>query len=340
MERAGRRTLTAPMSSPSPAVSAPAAQPRLRLRLHREYGLLALFVVTFAYFTLTTPHFAEPRNLLQVLQVHAPVGVLAAGMTLVILTGGIDLSVGSAVALAAVCMGLAWKGSGSPWLTLLAGAGAGTLCGAVNGVLVSAGRVPPLIVTLATLSVFRGLAYALGGSSSVGRFPPPVLAWSRDLLLGAPVSIWITALLLLGLGIYLARTDGGRAVYAVGANAGASELSGVPVRSLRLRIYLATGLLAGLAAILYTAQYNSVRADVGRDYELTAITMVVLGGTSVAGGEGSMVGTALGFLTLIFIENGIVLKGWTSEWHGVVVAVLLIGALLLDAGFRRRALRA
>jgi ribose/xylose/arabinose/galactoside ABC-type transport system permease subunit len=316
------------------------------IRLRREHGLLLLFVLVTLGLSLGVQYFATPQNVLRVLRDQAHLAVLAVGMTLVILTGGIDLSVGSAVALAGVSLGLVWKGTGSAPLALLTALGVGGLCGACNGLLVSVGRVPALIVTLATLSVFRGLAFALGGSNAAGRFPHLILAWNRDDLLGLPVPLWLSAALLLGAGIYLARTDGGRAVYAVGANPAAARLSGVPVDLVKLRLYLASGLLAGLAAILYAAQNDSVKADIGVEYELMAITMVVLGGTSVSGGEGSMAGTALGYLTLVFIQNGMNLKSELvlgslrvpvgSEVHGVVVAFLLIGALLVDAGFRRR----
>jgi rhamnose transport system permease protein len=217
----------------------------------------------------------------------------------------------------------------------------------VNGQLVARGRVPPLIVTLATLSVFRGLAFALGGSNSVGGFPRAVLSWHRDNLLGLPVPFWLLLLLFAGVGIYLACTDGGRALYAVGSNEAAARLSGMPVKTLKFRVFLTSGLLAGLAAVLYAARNDTVRADIGAEYELLAITMVVLGGVSVSGGEGSLLGAALGFLTLIYIQNGLNLMQEIrlgamrlpvrAELHGVVVAALLVGALLMDAGFKRRA---
>jgi ribose/xylose/arabinose/galactoside ABC-type transport system permease subunit len=326
------------MTVPSSATPTPAAvKRRAGINVRREYGLLLLFIVVTLALSFGVEYFATPKNLLRVLRDQAPLGVLAVGMTLVILTGGIDLSVGSITALSAVAMGLAWKSTGSPLAALLAAFAVGAACGAINGLLIAAGRVPALIVTLATLSVFRGLAYALGGSTTVGSFSPPILSWSRDDVLGLPVPLWIAAVLFLGTGIYLARTDGGRAIYAVGANAAAARLSGVPVNPLKFRLYVASGLLAGLAAVFYAARNNSVKADIGVEYELLAITMVVLGGTSVSGGEGSMAGTALGFLTLVFIQNGITLKDLPPELHGLGVAFLLIGALLLDAGFRRRA---
>ena len=311
--------------------------------------MVLLFVVVTLGLTLGVPFFATPGNLLDnVLRKQAHLAVLAAGMTLVILTGGIDLSVGSIVALAAVALGVVWSGTHNALLALAAALGMGAFCGAINGALVAKGRVPPLIVTLATLSIFRGSAFALGGSSSVGQFDPLIRSFSTYNIAGLPAPVWTFGLLFIGAGIYLARTDGGRAIYAVGANPVASRLAGVPVDGLKFRLYLVSGLLAGLAAILYAAQNNSVRADIGAEYELMAITMVVLGGTSVAGGEGSMLGTALGFLTLVFIQNGMQLKSQIdignlhfplpTEIHGVVVAALLIGALLLDAGFRKRAL--
>lgn len=296
-----------------------------------------LFLITAGLLSALVPYFLTPANLLGVLTDQAALGVLAVGMTLVILTGGIDLSVGSAVALSGMLMGLVWERTHSGPLALATALAVGAGCGAVNGLLISRGNVPPLIVTLATLSVYRGAAYAMGSAAGVGGFPPEVLAWNRGSLGPIPVPICLEALLMLGAAIYLARTDGGRAVYAVGANSAAARLSGVPVGSLLLRVYLFNGLMAGLAAILYAARNSSVKPDIGAEYELLAITMVVLGGTSVSGGEGSVAGTALGFLTLIFIQRGITLKGLPGELHGVVVAALLIGALLLDAGFRRRA---
>jgi len=298
--------------------------------------MLALFAAVMLGLSLGVEYFATAQNVLLVLRDQAHLAVLAAGMTMVILIGGIDLSVGSIVALSAVAAGMAWKATGSPAIALAAPLAVGALCGAANGLLVGAAHIPALIVTLATLSVYRGLAFALGGTTVVGKFPGLVLGWSRGDFLGLPVPLWITAALFTGLGIYLARTDGGRAVYAVGANAPAARLSGVPVNALRFRLYLLSGLLAGLAALFYAARNDSVKADIGVEYELLAITMVVLGGTSVAGGEGSMAGTALGYLTLVFIQNGIALRQLPAEFHGVVVAGLLIGALLLDAGLRRR----
>ncbi len=322
----------------APALAA--EKPRPRPRVFRELGLLALLLLVIGIFWTISPAFRSPENFRNVLRDQAPLAILATGMTLVILTGGIDLSVGSVVALSGVTLGLVWSRTQSAPLTILTVLAVGACCGALNGLLVSLGRVPALIVTLATLSVYRGAAFAVGGSNSVGGFPPLILSWSRDDILGLPVPFAITLLLFVGTGLYLSRTDGGRAVYAVGANEAASRLSGVPVTLLKLRVYALSGLLAGFAALLYAARNDSVRADIGAEYELMAITIVVLGGTSVAGGVGSILGTALGYVTLVLLQNGLLLEGYKfglpQQFHGIVVAFLLIGALLLDAGFHRR----
>lgn len=324
------------------------ARKRFRFRFQREYGLLALFLVLFGWFSATVEGFYTVDNLLDTaMRDRAHYAILAVGMTLVILTRGIDLSVGSIVALAAVGMGLAWKVTQSGPIALAAAVAVGGLCGVVNGLLIAKGRMPPLIVTLATLSVYRGLAYFIGGSDSVGGFPPLVRSWSQYDIAGLPAPLCMVLAAFIGFGVYLSRTDGGRAVYAVGSNPAAAQLSGVPVDLVKFRVYLVSGLLAGLAAILYAARNDSVRADIGQEYELIAITIVVLGGASVAGGEGSIAGTALGFLTLEAIRSRIDLNNVIAigpfqatlprETHGVIVAVLLIGALLLDAWSRKRA---
>jgi rhamnose transport system permease protein len=284
----------------------------------------------------TVEYFLTPENLLLVLRDQAPVGLLAMGMTLIILTGGIDLSVGSTTALAAMGLGLAWEGTRSAWAAAGAALAVGGCCGALNGWIVSTGRVPPLIVTLATLSVFRGGAFLVGKSSGMGQFSPALLNLSRGDLVGVPIPFCLLVAATAVIGVYLARTDGGRAIYAVGSNREAARLSGVPVGAILFRLYLLNGLFAGLAAILYAARNDRVKPDMGSEYELLAITMTVLGGTSVSGGTGGVVGTALGFSTLVFLQRGITLRGLPAELHGLVVAALLIGALFLDTRLQRR----
>ncbi|MBM3458777.1 MAG: ABC transporter permease [Armatimonadetes bacterium] len=313
-------------------------QPGFRLR--REHGLLVLLLGTMLLLSTTVEYFLTPQNLLLVLRDQAHLGILAAGMTLVILTGGIDLSVGSATALAGMALGLAWQGTHSLVAALLAALGVGLGAGAVNGALVTGGRIPPLIVTLATLSMYRGAAYALGGSAGIGGFPAGLLAWSRADWLGFPAPAWLALTIWVTVGLFLARTPGGRALYALGAAPAAARLSGLPVSRLLVGVYALNGLLAGAAAIIYAARNNSVKPDIGLDYELLVITMVVLGGVRVTGGEGTVAGTVLGFLTLTAIQRGITLRGLPAELHGLVVAGLLVGALWLDSRIGLHAARA
>jgi rhamnose transport system permease protein len=316
---------------------------RPRFRLHKEYGLVLFCVLVFTLLAVTVEYFATPGNILLVLRRQAALAVLSTGMTLVILTGGIDLSVGSIAALSAMAMGHAWARTQSPLAAGLAALGTGALCGACNGALVSLGRVPPLIVTLATLSVFRGLAYAFWDRDARWRFGEQLLAISRNDMIGLPVPFWIAAGLLMGTGVYLAATPGGRAIYAIGANAAAAQLSGIPVRAIKFRLYTLNGLLAGLVALMYGARDNSVKPDLGTGDELAAITVVVLGGISVIGGEGSMAGTALAFLILVFIKNGLDLGrgkfNLPREIDETIIAILLVAALLVDAALRHRASR-
>ncbi len=328
-------TAALPVGAQVAARSGGRAEGRVDFRKQREWGLLALLVVVVIVLSRSVEYFLTPQNLLPMLRDQAHLGILAAGMALIILTGGIDLSVGSITALAAMALGVVWEHTHSGGTAAAAALMVGAACGSLNGVLVSAGRLPPLIVTLATLSVFRGAAYAVGRSAGIGGFPAELLACSRSDWLRFPTPAWLAAALFLGAALYLARTPGGRALYALGANAPAARLAGVPVPGMLLRLYAVNGCLAGLTAILYAARNNSVKPDIGADYELMAITMVVLGGVRVAGGEGSIAGAALGFLTLILIQRGITLQGLPTELHGLIVAALLIGALLLDTTGRR-----
>jgi ribose/xylose/arabinose/galactoside ABC-type transport system permease subunit len=299
--------------------------------------LLTLCLGVLIYFATSTTGFASWANLQTLLRDQPMMAILGLGMTVVILVRGIDLSIGSIEALSAVTMGVVWSHTHSGPAALAAALVTGAACGAINGVLIARWGMPPLIVTLATLSVFRGLAYAVGGSEPVENFPIAVMSLSYDFL-GLPVPFWIALAILIGGVIYLGFTQGGRRIYALGLNPDAARLSGVQVQRMLLGVYLVNGLLCGLVAILYAARNNSVQANAGLGHELLAITYVVLGGTSVAGGSGTVTGTALAFLILVGLTDGLTLRGVPQAVQNVVVAGVLVAVLLLDA-FRRGALR-
>ncbi len=303
----------------------------------RERILAGLLIVTVLVVSHHSPVFLTTRNLVTVANDRVHIGFLAIGMTFVILIAGIDLSVGSMVALAGLAFGIALDRYDLPLGTAIAGALAtGLAAGAVNGALVAGARVPALIVTLATLSVYRGLAAGLGGESALGGFGEGFTALGRAAWLDVPLPAWALAAAFAGTGVYLARTAGGRAIYAMGANEAAARLAGVPVRSMRFRIYALSGLLSGLAALTYAALNGTFKSDVGKGYELDAITVVVLGGTSVAGGEGTMLGTALGLALLAVGLNGMDLAQIPRERQSVVVALVLLFSLWLDSYVRAR----
>lgn len=307
------------------------------VRSTREILLAVLLVGVVIALGLRTPGFLSARNLTLLAGDRVHIGMLAVGMTFVILTAGIDLSVGSTVALSGMMFGLAWEKTGhNLWLALLAGLATGAAAGAVNGVLIARARVPALIVTLATLSVYRGIAQGLGGGSSISGFDPTFIELASRRFLNLPLPAWALLALFVVTGIYLARTEGGRAIYALGANDAAARLSGVPVDRIRFRIYLFSGIMAGCAALTYAGINNTIKADVGKGYELDAITIAVLGGTSVAGGEGSMLGTALALALLAAGLNGMDLSGIPREHQAMYVALVLVVSLWVDSRLRRR----
>jgi ribose/xylose/arabinose/galactoside ABC-type transport system permease subunit len=315
----------------------PEARAGRRPRSPREAILAGLLVVTVGFAVWRHPEFLSALNLTQLATDRIHIGLLSVGMTLVILIAGIDLSVGSTVALSAVVFGLAWeRWHAGLWGSLLAAVATGTAAGAVNGLFTAGARVPALIVTLATLSVYRGLAEGTGGGSSIGGFDPRFVELGQRAPLGLPLPTWLLLVLFAASGIYLSRTAGGRAIYAMGANEAAARLAGVPARRIRFRIYTFSGVLAGLAALTYACLNNTVKADVGRGYELDAITVVVLGGTSVAGGEGTMLGSALALALLAAGLNLMDLEGIQRERQSVVVAAVLLISLWLDSWLRKR----
>lgn len=308
-----------------------------RARPVREVILAALLIVTIGVLAARVPGFTSRDNLLLLTTDRLHIGLLVIGMTFVILTAGIDLSVGSMLALAGLAFGLtAQRTGGNLWLAIPCGLLVGVAAGAVNGVLVAGARVPALIVTLATLSVYRGLAAGLGGDASLGGFGDSFVGLKNELLLGIPLPAWLLVALLVATGLYLSRAAGGRAIYALGANEPASRLAGIPVRKIKFRVYAFSGLLSGLAALTYCMLNETFKSDVGKGYELEAITVVVLGGVSVAGGEGSMLGTALALALVTIGLNGMDLSDIQRERQSMVVALVLVAALWIDSRLRRR----
>ena len=295
-------------------------------------GLLTLCVILWA----ATPHFLTVSNLLNVLEQTALNAVVAVGMTFVIISGGIDLSVGSVLALAGICLALALE-AGVPapaaiGLALVVGTG----CGLVNGVLITRGRLPPFIATLGMMSVARGVALMLAEGRPISGFSEGFRAIATERILTIPGPVLITIVIYAVAHFVLARTVFGRTTYAIGGNEEAARLSGVQVLVHKTAVYGVAGLTSAAAAVVLTARLNSAQPTAGTMYELDAIAATVIGGSSLLGGEGTVTGTLIGALIMGVLRNGLNLLNVSSFLQQVVIGVVIIGAVLVDMSLKRR----
>jgi len=288
--------------------------------------ILAVLVVVMA---LLSPYFLTSRNVANVGFQASFVAVLALGQLLVIITRGIDLSVGSTVGLAGV-IAATWAGaSGAGSLALFVTAG--LVVGAVNAAVIVYGRVPnPFIVTLGTLGIARGLALVLADGETRTGLPPIVSTLGSDTLVGVPVPVLVVAALATTIGVVLGRTQWGRWIYAVGGNPEAARRAGIPANGVLISVYVLCGLLAGIAAILVAGRTDSASPQAGQLLELDAITAVIIGGASFLGGRGRVVNVLAGALIIGVIRNGLDLLGVSPFWQLIAVGVLVIVSLELD----------
>jgi ribose transport system permease protein len=284
------------------------------------------------------PVFLNADNLRNIANQIAVIAILAVGMTMVIITGGIDLSVGSLVALSVVVTTLLIEAGGAldatpavMVLACLAGVGLCGLVGLFNGAMVTLFQVPPFIVTLAMMQVASGLAGRLTGGESVYRIPPSFmwLGTGADLF-GVPNAVVLMLLLYAAAHVLMTRTVLGRYLYAVGGNARAARLSGIPVRRVLIFAYVASGLLAGLGGVVLASQLKSGSPNWGRSYELYVIAAVVVGGTSLSGGRGKVLGTLLGALLIAVMQNGMNLMNVGPFDQQISIGLVILGAVLFD----------
>ena len=302
----------------------------------RQFGTLIGLAVLCAILWILTPYFLTVSNLLNIAEQTSINAIVAVGMTFVILSGGIDLSVGSIVALSGVVLGAALQ-SGQPLpVALVLAAAVGLACGLGNGALVSWGGLPPFIVTLGTMSIARGAALLFTEGRPVSGFDPGfrMLATGRVAFIPAPVIATIVVYAIAH--FVLTRTTFGRYVYAIGGNEEATRLSGVAIRFHKTMIYGVSGLMSAIAAIILTARLNSAQPIAGMMYELDAIAATVIGGTSLMGGEGSLGGTLVGALIMGVLRNGLNLLGVSSFLQQIVIGAVIVVAVLLDTILKRR----
>jgi len=294
-------------------------------------GMLPVLVILTVGFHLLTGRFITVNNLSIVMQQASINTVLAAGMTFVILTGGIDLSVGSILAAAAMVGVLVSLFPDMGLLGIPAALGVGLICGLVNGAIISALRLPPFIVTLGSLTAIRGVARLLGNDTTVFNAELPFDFIGNGTLFGVP---WLAVIALLTIAaswFVLKRTVLGTWIYAIGGNAEAARLTGIKVPRVLLFVYATSGLLAGLGGVMSAARlYAANGLQLGQAYELDAIAAVILGGTSFVGGVGSIWGTLVGALIIAVLSNGLILVGVSDIWQYIIKGLVIIVAVALD----------
>jgi rhamnose transport system permease protein len=314
-----------------------------RLFPNNEWVLLVVIAIECGVFALAGHNFLTAANAFEVTRLSVEVGLLALALTPIIVTGGIDLSVGSMMGLAAVVLGALWRDGGVPMpiavlLTLLLGAAGGAL----NAAMIARLGFPPLIVTLGTLSLFRGIAEGLTrGVVNYSGFPPRFLFLGQGYVAGLiPTQLFVLIGAALASAWWLHRTGYGRTLYAIGHSPEGARYAGIPVGRRLGVVYLCSGLAASLAAIIYVAHLGQAKSDAGTGYELMAITAVVLGGASIFGGRGTILGTVLGLFSIVLLQNGLRLSGQPAELAGILTGVLLVATILVDLLSRRPRTRA
>ncbi len=312
-----------------------------RLALRQEAVLGVILVLALVVLGHLSDRYLTAENLLNQGRLMTEVALIALPMTLVIVTGGIDLSVGSTLGLAAILLGVSWKKLGLPLeaaigVALLSGAAAGF----VNGWFITRMRVPPLIMTLTTLAFYRGLAEGISAAHSVRGYPDWFATLGQGEVAGVPSQLWLLLAMAVFCWVLLARTGFGRSVHAIGYNEVAVRFSAIPADRVKLLVYTLSGLSAGLAAWVFVSRVGTTRSDMGMGVELDAIAAVVMGGASIFGGIGTIPGTVLGVVLIQLLKNGLALTGVKGDATIVVIGAVLIASVLFTNLVQLRGWRA
>jgi len=300
-----------------------------------EVRMLGLALVIALGLSLMSPYFLTQNNLFNILDQSVVIGIVAVGMTFVILTGGIDLSVGSVAGLTGVVLGLALREFPIPVAIPIAVA-AGAAIGLFSGILIAYFGLAAFVVTLGVMAIGRSLAYILSGQTAISGIPSELSSIVYTTVLGIPANVLFLAALYLAAWAYLTYTKGGRTIYAIGSNKEAARAAGLSVLFYSVLPYVVSGALAAVAVTFSIAQILSVDPLTGTALELDAIAAVVIGGASLFGGRGSIVGTLIGVLIMVMIRNGLNLMGVSPFWQGSAIGGIIILALLAESVLSRR----
>lgn len=296
-----------------------------------KYGIYVAFILLTGILAVISPPFMAPSNVINILRQISVNGIIAVGMTLVIITAGIDLSVGSLVALSAVvASSFAHAGDYPLGVPLALGLFTGLACGTVNGVLIAKKRLAPFIVTLGMMTAARGLALVYTNGRPIINLSDSYDRIGGGSFLGIPVPVVIFLLVVVSGAFILHYTRFGRYIYAIGGNELAAKVSGINTERVIIAVYALTGALAGLAGIVLSSRVMSASPAIGQGYELDAIAAVVIGGTSLSGGVGTIAGTIAGALIIGVMNNGLDMMNVSSYWQQIVKGVIIVLAVVLD----------
>jgi L-arabinose transport system permease protein len=330
------------MDAVVPATDQPAGRTVLgraiqRIGTHNFSLLIALMILIAIFGSLRPDVFFLLRNILNIGQAIAILGVLAAAQTIVIVSGGLDISVGAVVGLSTVCIALAVGWTDSPTISILFGIAVGAVAGLVNGLIITIGRINAVIATLGTMAVFRGVAFIISNGQSISIFDPAFRFIGSGKVFGAPVTILALLVTVAVFFVLMGYTVIGRNIYAIGGNPLVARLAGLNVRGYHIGIYTLSGATAGLAGMLLAARTGSGQPISGSDgLELEAITAAVLGGCALTGGKGTIVGGLLGVLIIGVLDNGLILTSVPTFYQMVAKGILLIAAVIIAEQQARR----
>ncbi|TCO82812.1 ribose transport system permease protein [Plasticicumulans lactativorans] len=317
------------MSTATTTATPPATKANLG-RYLRAAGILPVLILIGGAFALMSPNFLTGNNLLNIMQQASVNIVLATGMTFVILTAGIDLSVGAILGCAAVLTMTASLIPGLGWAAVPVGLLSGLVMGLMNGALIAGFRLPPFIVTLGSFTAMRGLAYLFASGGSITNMEINFAWIGNNYFLGLPWLVWIALIVVAVSWVLLNRTVLGLHIYAVGGNPEAARLAGLRVGRVLLIVYAISGLLSGLAGVMMSSRLFNADGKLGTGYELDAIAAVILGGTSFVGGIGTVVGTLFGALIIAVLNNGLTLMNVSFFWQLVIKGLVIVIAVLID----------
>jgi ribose transport system permease protein len=302
-----------------------------------RHAMVVVMLFVVAFFLYKSARFGTVENMTTILIAAAPFALIALGQTLVILTGGIDLSVGSVIAASAMAGAYVAKASaGNLLLTILVAVAVGLVAGAINGFVVSRMNVPPFIATLGMLTLASGAAYVIGGGAPINGLPANFGSIANTQILGLKIPVILMILCIIAFAIIMKRTSYGMRVYAVGGNRLAAEIAGVKSKRVLFSVYTISGVLAGVSGLMLASRVISGAPNLGQGYELDAIAAVVIGGASLMGGRGTVWGTAIGLLLIQTLNNGLDLLIVPSYWQDVIKGVLIVLAVAIDVWAARR----